>query len=204
MGGKPIVHSKFKESRVPGGGFRVKDDGPRIVIEDRLRYSSDLVEKGNMSLNDICQGFPGSQKREPIKRMVEHERSKGVRSRDSIKFELDFPEIKLSTLTFIGLLGDEHFTVALFCAPPGYLTLYCGITQRVAGCDKMMPDEFGVASLFLRFLAVLLEDAIDHLLNFRRDDAAGLMDLSILGENLFDHTIPGSLRAENILSNRVM
>jgi len=68
----------------------------------------------------------------------------------------------------------------------------------------MTPDEFGVASPFLRFLAVFLEDAVDRTLNFRRDNAAGLVDLSILGENFFDHPVPSSLRAENILSNCVM
>ena len=46
-------------------------------------------------------------------------------------------------------------------------------------------------------IAVLLEDAIDHPLNFRRDDAAELMDLSILRRNLFDSTIPDSLCEEN-------
>jgi len=78
-----------------------------------------LWKKGNISLNDTCQGFPVSKKRESVKRMVEHGRSKGGRSWDSIKLELDLPEIKLSTLTFIDFLGDEHFMVALVLCATG-------------------------------------------------------------------------------------
>ena len=54
---KLIVQSKGKKSRVPGAGFGIEDDGPWIIIEDRLRYSSDVMKKRHMSLNDIHQGF---------------------------------------------------------------------------------------------------------------------------------------------------
>ena len=67
-----------------------------------------------------------------------------------------------------------------------------------------MPDEFGSASLFFRFLAILFKDAVDSVANLRGDDTAGLADLPVTGDDLFDHTLPGSLGAENILPDGVM
>ncbi len=64
--GKPIVCGKCKELRVPGGGVRIEDDGPGIVIEDRLRYSSDVMEKRDMGVNNIHQGFTGGEEGESI------------------------------------------------------------------------------------------------------------------------------------------
>jgi len=93
--------------------------------------------------------------------MVEHDRSQGSRSRNTVEREPDLPEIEFGTLTLIGFLGNEHFTVAPFCMPPGYLAFDRGITQRGAGCEKMPPDEFGSAPLFLRFLTIPFEDAMD-------------------------------------------
>jgi len=124
VGGKPIVCGKCKELRVPGGGVRIEDDGPGIVIEDRLRYSSDVMEKRDMGVNDIHQGFPGGEEGESIQRMVEHERSLRNHFRSTVERELDLPEIEFGTLPLIGFLGNEHFTVTQFCMPLNYFAFY--------------------------------------------------------------------------------
>ena len=65
--------TKGKKSRVPGAGFGIENDGPWIVIEDRLRYSSDVMEKRYMGLNDIHQGFARGEAGKSVQRIVEYE-----------------------------------------------------------------------------------------------------------------------------------
>ncbi len=136
--------------------------------------------------------------------MVEHERSLRNLFGNTVERELDLPEIEFGTLALIGFLGNEHFTVTLLCMPPGDLAFYGRITQQVARCKEILPDEFGVTPLLLWSLAVPFKDAMDRSSNFRCDDATGLVDLPIMGYDLFDHAFPGSLSAENILPDGVM
>ncbi len=73
MRSKSIVHSKGKELRVPGADFWIEDDGPGIVVEDRLWYSSDVMKKCHMGVKDIQQGSTRDEEGKSVQRMVECE-----------------------------------------------------------------------------------------------------------------------------------
>jgi hypothetical protein len=52
MGFKTIMDGKFKKPRIPFFGFGV-DDSSHVIIEDGLRYATNLVKKPDMRIKDL-------------------------------------------------------------------------------------------------------------------------------------------------------
>jgi hypothetical protein len=100
--------------------------------------------------------------------------------------------------------GRRGFTSTLFCMPPGYLAFYGRMTQRVAGCNEVLPDLPGIAPLLLRFPEIPFKDAMDQPSDLRRDDAGGSVNLAVTGYDLFDRAVPNGLGAEDILPDGVI
>ncbi|MCX6677382.1 MAG: hypothetical protein NTU95_05490 [Methanothrix sp.] len=147
------------------------------------------MEKFDVSLNHLQTGRP----------MIEASKSiegKGQNKNCKIEFqpypsdaERNFTPVEFSSLANTRLLQDEHLSGSVGAFPANNFIFNAGVPDFVAISDEKLPDSFGGESLFSGVSEVGLKILVDLLADGFSEDARGLNDLSIFGQDFVSQSI---------------
>jgi len=147
------------------------------------------MEKFDVSLNHLQTGRSMIETSKSIERIGQNKNRKIEFQPYPSNAESNFTPVEFCTLTNTRLLQDEHFPRSVGAFPANNFIFNAGVTDFVAISDEKFPDSFGGESLFSGMFEVGLKILVDLLADGIGEDARGLNDLPILGQDLISQSI---------------
>jgi len=161
------------------------------------------MEKFIVSLNHLQAGRMEIEASKSIERKGQNKNSKIEFHPYPSDAESDFTPVEFSTLTNARLLQDEHLSRGVGAFPANNFIFNAGVTDFVAISDEKLPDSFGGESLFSGVSEVRFKMLVDLLSDGLSEDARGLDDLPLFGQDLMSQSILHIFDLMHVLSRGI-